>query len=297
MNKTTIGSLFSGIGGFELGLERGIPNSETIWQVEQNPYCRKVLQKHWSNVPIFEDVRTVGKHNLPTPTILCGGFPCQDISLANPKRRGLDGKKSGLWFEMLRIIGELRPNIVCLENVPALYFSGLGTVLGGLSKNGYDAEWLTLQAKDFNLPHRRRRIFIIAYTNKRRHQHKKKEICTRGASSQLCTNTNITNPDPKRWTQNGNQQPIQALRKRPKIFAKRPPQEEIIFNCAPSSEGEKWSLRCGEREIKPLICRRDDGLPNRLHRNRVARIQALGNAIVPQCSEFIGQLIYKNLLS
>ena len=105
-----IGSLFAGIGGFELGLERAISGSETIWQVEREPFCQKVLKKHWPNATIYDDVRTVGSHNLESVDILCGGFPCQDISTAG-KGKGLEGEKSGLWFEMLRIISELRPRV------------------------------------------------------------------------------------------------------------------------------------------------------------------------------------------
>jgi len=92
-----IGSLFAGIGGFELGLERAIPGAETIWQVEQNKYCQSILKKHWPNATIYDDVRNITQHNVEAVDILCGGFPCQDISTAG-KGRGLHGKKSGLWW-------------------------------------------------------------------------------------------------------------------------------------------------------------------------------------------------------
>ena len=112
-----IGSLFSGIGGFELGLERSIPNSETIWQVEQNPFCQRVLKQHWSDATIYDDVCSVGKHNLEPVDILCGGFPCQDISIAGAKG-GINASRSGLWWEMCRVISELEPPVIVLENVP-----------------------------------------------------------------------------------------------------------------------------------------------------------------------------------
>ena len=110
-----IGSLFSGIGGFELGLERAIP-AETIWQVEQDKFCQRILKKHWPKAKIYNDVRNITKDNVEPVDILCGGFPCQDISIAG-KTKGLKGEKSGLWWEMWRIISELRPRIAVLENV------------------------------------------------------------------------------------------------------------------------------------------------------------------------------------
>jgi len=120
MKKYKIGSLFSGIGGFELGLERAIP-SETIWQVEQDEYCQKVLKKHWPKARIYNDVRDINRETVEPVDILCGGFPCQDISIAG-KGAGLNGKKSGLYWEMFRIIRDLRPRVIVMENVPAITF-------------------------------------------------------------------------------------------------------------------------------------------------------------------------------
>ena len=124
-----LGSLFSGIGGFELGLERAIPNLETVWQVEQDKFCQKILHKHWPNALIYDDVCTVGKHNLEPVDIICGGFPCQDISTAG-KQGGIHAERSGLWWEMHRIIGDLRPRVAVLENVPNLITLGMPEVLG-----------------------------------------------------------------------------------------------------------------------------------------------------------------------
>ena len=110
-----IGSLFSGIGGLELGLERaGV--GRVAWQVEIDPFCRAVLAKHWPDVERFEDVRSVGASNLSPVDVICGGFPCQDVSLAG-LGRGLEGERSGLWFEYLRIVTEMRPRFVVVENV------------------------------------------------------------------------------------------------------------------------------------------------------------------------------------
>jgi len=155
----TFGSLFAGIGGFDLGLERAGMRCE--WQVEIDPYARAVLAKHWPDVRRHEDVRT-----FPPPEgewgvdVICGGFPCQDISVAG-KGAGLAGARSGLWYEYARIIGELRPRYVIVENVAALLARGMGTVLGDLSTLGYDAEWHVIPASAVGAPHRRERVWIV----------------------------------------------------------------------------------------------------------------------------------------
>lgn len=155
-------SLFSGIGGLDLGFERA--GFEIVAQVETDKFCRKVLRKHWPNVALYEDVRHVGKRNLPDAAdVIMGGFPCQDISIAG-KRQGIkEGTRSGLWLEFARIIGELRPRIVLLENVPAITTLDGTTVISDLAALGYDAEWGIVAASDAGAPHRRERWFCVAY--------------------------------------------------------------------------------------------------------------------------------------
>jgi|TARA_Y100000310_G_scaffold53054_1_gene48675 DNA (cytosine-5)-methyltransferase 1 len=156
----TVGSLFAGIGGFDLGLERA--GMEVRWQVEIDPFCRKVLAKHWPGVKRYEDVREVGAHNLEPVELICGGFPCQDISNAG-KREGITGARSGLWGEYARIIRELRPRYVIVENVGALLVRGIDVVLRDLAEIGYDAEWDVLSAAAVGAPHRRERVWIVAH--------------------------------------------------------------------------------------------------------------------------------------
>ena len=132
-----VGSLFSGIGGFDLGLERA--GHEIVWQVENDAYCLKVLAKHWPDVPCYEDVHDVGAHNLEEVDVICGGFPCQPVSVAG-KQRGQDDER-WLWPEFARILRELRPRYALVENVPGLLVRGLGDVLGDLAELGYSAEW------------------------------------------------------------------------------------------------------------------------------------------------------------
>tara|TARA_R110002167_G_scaffold43625_2_gene131606 strand:+ start:118 stop:897 length:780 start_codon:yes stop_codon:yes gene_type:complete len=154
-------SLFSGIGGLELGLEAaGV--GETFWQVEQDAFCRSILAKHWPDAKRFEDVRTVGAEDIGGAELLCGGFPCQDISLAG-RGGGLAGERSGLWGEYARLIRLVLPRFVIIENVPALTGRGLSEVLGELAGCGYDAEWDTISAAAVGACHRRNRIFIIAW--------------------------------------------------------------------------------------------------------------------------------------
>jgi DNA (cytosine-5)-methyltransferase 1 len=154
----TFGELFAGIGGFSLGLERA--GMKCKWQVEIDPYATAVLKKHWPEVPKWDDVRTFPPQGDYSVDLICGGFPCQDISVAG-KGAGLAGARSGLWHEFARIIGELRPKYVVVENVAALLNRGMATVLGDLSTLGYDAEWHVIPACAVGAPHRRDRVWIV----------------------------------------------------------------------------------------------------------------------------------------
>lgn len=160
--------LFSGIGGFSLGLERA--GMRTVAFCEIEPYPRRVLVKHWPGVPCYDDVRTLTAERLAADGIvvdlICGGFPCQDLSVAG-KQAGMDGERSGLWSEIARLVGELRPRYVVVENVSALLGGDdgrwFGRVLGDLAALGYDAEWTCVCASDVGAPHQRERVWIIAY--------------------------------------------------------------------------------------------------------------------------------------
>ena len=161
-----IGSLFAGIGGLELGLQAGLElegvSCQVVWQVEQDEYCRAVLAQHYPHAVRFEDVRQVNRHNLPPVDLICGGFPCQDISVAGCGA-GLDGDRSGLYFDMLRIVCELQPRLWIMENVPAITHRGLDTVLRTMAKAGYHARWGCLRASALGAPHRRERWFCVGW--------------------------------------------------------------------------------------------------------------------------------------
>lgn len=164
-DKLRVLDLFSGIGGFSLGLER-TGGFETIAFCEIDPFCRQVLKKHWPDVPCYEDIKLLSGSQLEAdgirPDVICGGFPCQDIS-SSGAGLGLQGARSGLWMEYARLIGEIRPRHVIVENVAALNFRGLGQVLGDLAAIGYDAEWHTISASSLGACHERDRCWVIAY--------------------------------------------------------------------------------------------------------------------------------------
>lgn len=241
-----IGSLFSGIGGFELGLERSWVNAETIWQVEREKFCQKILSKHWPKATIYNDVRDITKHNVAPVDVLIGGFPCQSISIAG-KMEGLENEeKSGLWWEMWRVANDLQPRLIIMENVKQVLRVGGRDVVGSLAQIGYDCEWTIVSARQFGAPHLRERWFCVAYSDMSRHQKQHESIMleerprSRGGDSQIG------------GIQRG----------------------DNYWNRAP---------------YPSPFCRVDDGLSNRL-----ARLKALGNAIVPQCSQWVGDQILKS---
>jgi DNA (cytosine-5)-methyltransferase 1 len=156
---TTVGSLFSGIGGIDLGLERA--GMKVIWQSEVDPYACKVLKKHWPDVPNLGDVKLIDWRDIERPDLVCGGFPCQPVSSAG--RRLAQADPRWLWPEVARCVRDLRPGLVLIEIVPGLTVHAMGDVLGVLASLGYDAEWEGIPAAAVGAPHLRWRIFIVAH--------------------------------------------------------------------------------------------------------------------------------------
>lgn len=157
--------LFSGIGGFSLGLERA--GMRTVAFCEINEHCRSVLGRHWPSVPVYRDVKELTAGQLRAdgivPNVIAGGFPCQDISYAGAGA-GIEGSRSGLWGEYARLVGEIRPRYIIVENVAALLGRGLERVLGDLAALRYDAEWHCIPAAAVGAPHLRDRVWIIAHS-------------------------------------------------------------------------------------------------------------------------------------
>lgn len=161
--------MFSGIGGLDLGLEWGIKDAETVWQIEMEPFGRSILAKHWPDADrSVTDVRKGNAENLAPVDLISGGFPCQDISVAG-NQKGFDGERSSLWYEMSRIIGELRPRprFIVLENVAAITSGSmskvLGRVLSDVASMGYNGEWHRVSAAQVGAPHLRNRWFFIGW--------------------------------------------------------------------------------------------------------------------------------------
>ena len=156
------GSLFTGVGGFDLGFERA--GMQCLWQVEIDKHCNEVLEEHFPKVERFTDVKKVGKQKLKPVDLICGGFPCQDLSIAG-KRVGFDGERSSLWFEFERIIAEMQPKWVVIENVFGLLSSkkgrDFGFILSALDELGYCVAWRVFDSQFFGVPQRRRRVFIV----------------------------------------------------------------------------------------------------------------------------------------
>lgn len=239
--------LFSGIGGFSKGFTDA--GMTCVAQVEIDPWCRRVLAKHWPDVPKFEDVREFALKPDPALAcdVICGGFPCQDISSSNQHGKGLHGERSGLWFEYSRIVRVLRPRFVVLENVDALRMRGLGTVLGDLAACGYSTEWQTVSASAFGLPHGRRRLFVVADAGGVGST--PRQYLSQGALEEFC-------PEPisRRWQRSGEWQPVHANADRVRLLPKH------------------------------FDGRGDDGIPHRLD-----RIRGVGNAVVPVVAEWIAR--------
>lgn len=244
--------LFAGIGGFTLGLEA--VGMQTVAFCEQDKYCKKVLAKHWPEVPIYDDVKKLTAERLASDgigvDIITGGFPCTDISRAGHPWLPVDGieaERSGLWYEFARIISEVRPRYAIVENVPNLLNGNNGAwmsdILGGLASFGYDSEWHCIPASALNAHHHRDRVFILSYPN--------------GKGLQGSSETGDFGGEGPR------------------------PRDQFITG--------RHRIPWDGWQTEPNVGRVVNGLPHRAHRVRV-----LGNAIVPQIASMIGRAIWDN---
>ena len=258
----SFGSLFAGIGGLDLGFERA--GLVCKWQVEINPYAQKVLAKHWPKVRRHDDVRTWPQSDTEYVDVVAGGFPCQDISFAG-KGAGLQGERSGLFYEAMRIVRELGPRYVVLENVSALLVRGLDQVLGTLASLGYDAEWECLPAGAFGAPHIRDRVFVLGWNTDSKHDGQV------GSRSQKNTNTgrDCYGQDQSKPIPDANGEGLQKRQRQDTSGAWQDSR-------AKPSRSEWWA-------VEPAVGRVANGVSN-----RVDRLRGLGNAIVPQVAEYIG---------
>jgi DNA (cytosine-5)-methyltransferase 1 len=322
-------SLFAGIGGFDLGLER-TGGFRTVALCERDAAAQRVLKKHWPEVPIYDDVCTLTGEQLAADGIavdvICGGFPCQDISTAGAGA-GIEGERSGLWSEYARLIGELRPAYVIVENVSALLSRGLDKVLGDLAALGYDADWHCIPASAVGAPHRRDRIWIIAYPNHVLHSgeldggtvsraatgseagyrgegqapHGKRLRPQSRPSRKVVADTPLMQCDGsndnarkrvggRALSKSRNSGGAVALADALGFRQSRQGQPFPAGHPAADGEGEAnhaFHVRLSQQwAVEPPVGRVADGVPG-----RVDRLKQLGNAVVPQIPELIGRAI------
>lgn len=303
--------LFSGIGGFALGFERAGIETALFCEIDQD--AQKVLRKNFPSVPIFPDIKKIAFSE--SNSIICGGFPCQDISVAG-KQKGFKDEhgnetRSGLWNEYKRVISEVRPRWVVIENVRNLLNSGLAIVLKDLHDLGYNAEWEIISAHSVGACHRRERIWIVAYpcvcgqrglqSGRSSGQSRAEAIRARGASETESTpDTNMHRV--------GVSIPTKVESEGIQLNGPCKNGESADFRFWPTfateEEKREWWAKATTQfrnwwKTQPSVCGIDDGLPEGLDRNtyreyeraRKARIKQLGNSIVPFIAEMIGRRI------
>lgn len=264
MDKLRLLDLFSGIGGFSYAAEVLVGGFTTVQFVERNLYCQKILSKHWPQVPIHDDICTF-LPELGSADVICGGFPCQDISTAGKQAGIKQGTRSGLFYELMRVVCLVRPQFVVMENVSAILTNGLDTVLGELAQAGFDAEWACIPASAMGACHQRDRWWLIAYpkgeqcndsgfANSAQQARATAEL--RNGDSADAANTNDTRLEGRQRS---------SVRKCAKQWPAWPRDTPVLAS--------DWRSYVSQ----PVLRRGDDGLSD-----RVDRLKALGNAVVPQ---------------
>jgi DNA (cytosine-5)-methyltransferase 1 len=274
------GSLFAGIGGIDLGLERA--GMACAWQVENDDYCVRVLEKHWPDVKRYGDVRDVGKESLESVDLIAGGFPCQPHSVAGKRKGAADDRN--LWPEFSRIIAELRPRYVLAENVPGIITTYLDTVLSDLEGQGYTCGTFDIPAIAFDAPHKRARIFVVAHRGR---------VGREAGANQKAIQSEGGKPDSKNanhvrkgLSEGGDVAHAASQRSQGQgQHARRVHQEE---NKDRQANRIVSGSEAGESHwhAEPDVGRVAHGVPSRVH-----RLRGLGNAVVPQVAEWIGRRI------
>ena len=303
----TVGSLFSGIGGFDLGLERA--GMKVIWQSEIDQFACKVLKKHWPSVPNLGDITKIDWTKVERPDIVCGGYPCQPFSTAG--RRNGENDPRHLWPAMHNAICQLRPRYAIMENVRGHLSLGFGRVLGDLAEIGYNTEWQVIPAAAVGAPHKRDRVFIVGYPNnagvgtqRRKVQRQKpsseqeRQVVARYVFGRRGTNVADTDRrlreqcEPKTKSVSG----ISSSSQRE--FVADTDSEFMGQHGSSSNVANQSRQRHDQRErqktndlrqwweVEPSVGRVANGVSD-----RVDRLKGLGNAIVPQVAELVGALI------
>ncbi len=320
----TMGSLFAGIGGFELGFE-STGKFETKWQVEIEEFQRQVLKKNFPNAVRFNDIKDVDSDCLEWVDVVLAGFPCQDISTGG-RKDGINGNKSKLFYECIRILREMRPRYVVMENVSALRDRGLDAVLLELAKIGFNARWHTIRAEQLGTQHRRSRIFIVGVNRcfaERDDDHG--WFCTRCREQIFqgceCNHFEWRCTDCDEWTYPFFEEAIfgcsfcggrdiaysgrfgsPAGLAETRWHKKGNPKK--LVNCDHGKSRSQRQTEMGQGSVVPGICGGIHGIPDLMDRHwlkvdalthtkkdRVKRLTALGNSIVPQVAKVVAELL------
>lgn len=307
----TVGSLFSGIGGFDLGLERA--GMQVIWQSEIDKFASRVLKKHWPDVPNLGDITKIDWSKVERPDVICGGYPCQPFSQAG--KRGGENDARHLWPAMHNAIRVLRPRYALMENVRGHLSLGFGRVLGDLAEIGYDAEWQIIPAAAVGAPHKRERVFIVAYPDNTGNRTPERRVDYNGSTQikkrQIFSqfelgrhSTNVAHADGRRQQKRNAQIGVVSI-------VSESSQREFVADTNSKFMGQyglssdvanQSRQRHDQRErqktndfgqwweVEPSVGRVANGVSN-----RVDRLKGLGNAIVPQVAELVGALVVKHL--
>ncbi len=268
----TFGSLFAGIGGLDLGLERA--GLECQWQVENDPYCIRVLAKHWPDIPRYGDVRELSGSTLETVDVICGGFPCQPVSTAGKQQAQADPR--WLWPHFARLVDELSPRYVIVENVPGLWTTTGGSeVISDLAALGYDIRWDHIFAITVGAPHLRERVFIVAYPN--RGGQVKPRVYEEGGESVL----QFAGSD---WSSEGSGRTSSTENKTMADSSGSGPQRQWTQRGLRKDQSQIQTAGSDWWVSEPQVDRVAHGIPS-----RVDRLRVLGNAVVPQVAETIGR--------
>ena len=314
MTEITAGSLFSGIGGIDLGLQR--VGMTVKWQSEIEPYSCQVLKKHWPDIPNLGNIREINWEEVERVDVIAGGYPCQPFSTAG-KRGGSDDPRH-LWPEMLRAISVLRPRVAFLENVRGHYSLGFDRVLGDLADIGYDCEWEIVSAQSVGAPHRRERLICLAYSKKfssnvRGHGHGAGTVREWSALQDSARGSSSNVADTKKQPSNGKPDHFRDS-ERPKTIPKLRDSSRAAY--VADTDSRQTSGRLGSEPAdrghlsgradhlgreegyaggqwwatEPDVGRVAHGVPA-----RVDRLRGLGNAVVPQVAEVVGRVIMEML--
>ena len=299
---------FAGIGGFSYAAEKLVGGFETVQFVEIDPYCQKVLNKNFPNIPIHDDISTF-KAEPYSASVISAGFPCQDISRAGQQKGITETSRSGLFFQLIRTIRMVRPKYIILENVSAILANGMDIVLGELYKAGYDAEWCCIPSSFVGACHQRDRWWLVGYPSNSnsmqrldvlRQESKQRQETQQGTSDRNNRSGDVTNSESKRTWKDESR--LWGQSQRGDLQTSRNSNKEI--SSSSNSECDRlqgevgarihrttWktqNIRClnpnwRQYLSQPTIRRGDDGLSNKLDASqRIQRLKQLGNSIVPQ---------------